>query len=429
MNIHPVYMAFDNIMLVFNILIAVVCFGVQKRRLLPASILGGALLIFNTVVFLVPAISIVFEYIPVSMLWIAVLYILNGGHLFSKLFVYFGAFYITLFLYVSSSFIAEIFHPYESRGYFMILAALSLTLFTVYGALAWRYARRICEKLFKYARTLEWAIYMTVPVFSLVVMGYGYLTRGFVWYPLPLQANQYFILLPGALFICIVFIVLAILKTEEKYSHQYEAMFARSIINTGHGHYQKMNELYDKLRCLQHDYKYHLNAVRKMIIIGKAEDAGKYLTHIEDQLCEYEMKKYCQNSVLNALVTDYAERCKKLNIDLDLNLDIPETLLMPDYDLCIVLGNLLENAVEACEKLAQGRFIKLETKNIREQLLFMAKNSFNGVIQHDQGRPLSDKINGGYGLQSIKEVMARHNGDFTMEWDKDTFTAFFAVRK
>ena len=59
----------------------------------------------------------------------------------------------------------------------------------------------------------------------------------------------------------------------------------------------------------------------------------------------------------------------------------------------------------------------------------MIKNSYSGVIQHDEGMPLSRKQHGGYGMQSVKEVIAHHNGDFTIEWDNITFTAFFAVRK
>lgn len=209
---------------------------------------------------------------------------------------------------------------------------------------------------------------------------------------------------------------------------RYEAEFARKIVSTGRKHYQKMDEMYDKLRVLRHDYKYHLNATRKMLDAGDTAGADQYLTGVEEKLSDYELKKFCSNHVINALVADYAERCAKLNIQFDVNFNMQEFLTIPDYDLCIILGNLLENAVEASEKLECDRMIKLETQSIRNQLLFMIKNNFNGEIHHKDGIPLSKKANGGFGLRSIKAVIAGHGGDITLEWERDTFTAFVAVR-
>ncbi len=209
---------------------------------------------------------------------------------------------------------------------------------------------------------------------------------------------------------------------------RYEADFARGIVATGREHYQKMDEMYGRLRILRHDYKYHLNATRKMLQAGDTQGADKYLTVMELKLSGCEVQNFCTNHVINALVADYAERCETLNIRLDVSMSMPESLSIPDYDLCIILGNLLENAVNACEKLEENRSIKLETKRIQNQLLFMVKNSFDGKIHHKDGMPLSQKENGGFGLGSVKEVIEGHGGDLTFSWDREFFTAFVAVK-
>lgn len=209
---------------------------------------------------------------------------------------------------------------------------------------------------------------------------------------------------------------------------RYEARFARSIIATGRNHYQKMDEMYGKLRILRHDYQYHLNATRKMIQTGDIEGANSYLTGMEQKLSDKEMQSYCTNHVINALVADYAERCEKLKIQFEVNLCMPKALTIPDYDLCIILGNLLENAVNACEKLPQGRSIRLETQSTRNQLLFRVKNSFDGNISHKDGMPFSTRAGGGFGLRSVKEVIAGHGGDLLFEWDRNSFTAYVAVK-
>lgn len=415
-------------MLAANILITVFCFGVQKRRktLLWAS--GSALLIFNIVVYINPATAAVFERIPVSLLWMVLLYFSNDGNVFSKLFLYFGGFFITLFLYVIASFAAESLYPYESAGYYVLLSILSLTLFVIYACLAWRYGKSLCVKLFSYARPVEWGIYMLIPVSSLVIIGYAYMTQGVIWYPTALQSNPYYLILPVSLFVCCIVLIVAIVTTHEKSQQKYEIDLTRTIISSERDHYQKMNEVYERLRILRHDVKYHMNAVMKMIDAGDTSGAYEYMGNAERQFSEYDVKAFCANAVINALIDGYAERCAELCIRFDVNVNIPEALGISDYDLCIILGNLLENAIEACEKLEHNRMITFHTKETRAQLMFMIKNRFDGTIYHDDGTLLSTKVNGGLGLRSAKDVIERHKGDLTVEWNKDMFTVYVSVR-
>lgn len=428
MNVQPVYFVINYAILLLNILNGIFCFGVKKQRRIPVLLFGVFLLGFNLIIYLHPVTAAMFEYVPVSVLWFIFLYFFNDGNFFAKSFIYFGVFYVTLYLYVTASFLAESLYPYGSSGYFWILFSVTLVLFLAYGILSWRYGKQICDKLFLYARTVEWAVYMAITILLLIVLGYAYFWQGIIWHPVPLRPIPYFLLLPTVMFGCFALIVTAILTTHEKARYKYEAEFASGIIATGREHYQKINEMYGKLRILRHDYKYHLNVTRKMIQAGDMEGADNYLTGMEQTLSGYELKSFCTNHVINALVADYAERCEKLKIQFDVSLCMPEALSIPDYDLCIILGNLLENAVEACEKLSQGGSIRLETQSTRNQLLFRVKNSFDGTIFHKDGMPFSKKPNGGFGLRSVREVIDGHGGDLLLEWDSNSFTAYVAVK-
>lgn len=202
----------------------------------------------------------------------------------------------------------------------------------------------------------------------------------------------------------------------------------RVMITSGRDHYQKMDEMYEKLRILRHDYKYHLNAVRNMIKTGASDDVEQYLTVAEDRLSAHEIPQYCSDAVINALIDSYAERCAKLAIRFDVEIAIPESPGVPNYDLCIILGNLLENAVEACERLPQGRTIWVKARNKPTQILIMVQNSFNGAVQESNGSLVSAKTNGGFGLRSVKEVIARHGGDLLTEWEEGLFTVYVTVQ-
>jgi sensor histidine kinase regulating citrate/malate metabolism len=95
--------------------------------------------------------------------------------------------------------------------------------------------------------------------------------------------------------------------------------------------------------------------------------------------------------------------------------------------MCIILGNLLENAVEACQKPDGGGKIELAVNTQGKLLAVMVKNNFSDVIMEENGLLLSTKKNGGYGLRSVRAVAARYGGQVLTEWDDTAFCAYVLV--
>jgi hypothetical protein len=202
-----------------------------------------------------------------------------------------------------------------------------------------------------------------------------------------------------------------------------EKEFARSLL----GHYNEVKDLYESLSILHHDLKYHLKITDELLQSGKAQEAGQYLAAVKSQIPEENMHYYCLNHAVNALLSSYAKRCKELDIKYDVNVIMPEMLSVPDYDICTILGNLLENAFEACKKLEKGREITLTIKTDDSRLAIMAKNTFDGVVSEKNGKLSSTKKGGGLGLPGIKTIVDSHDGYMLTEWDKTTFTAYLIV--
>ena len=146
------------------------------------------------------------------------------------------------------------------------------------------------------------------------------------------------------------------------------------------------------------------------------------------RLPENDLRYYCNNSVLNALLSNYAERCAGEHIRYDVQLAMPEALSIPDYDMCIILGNLLENAFDATSKKERGRKVELSIKTQGVHLAVMVRNSYNGVVTEENGFPVSAKKDGGFGLRSIQSVSARYDGHLLTEWDSDMFTAYVLLK-
>jgi sensor histidine kinase regulating citrate/malate metabolism len=211
--------------------------------------------------------------------------------------------------------------------------------------------------------------------------------------------------------------------------HQYEAEFARSVVSDGQRYHQKMRELYESLNILRHDYKYHLKTIGELVASGDTKAIEQYLADIEEEVPKNALQQYCSNSAFNALISHYAEHCAHHNIKFNnIKLSLPETLAIPNYEMCIIIGNLLENAFEASKKLIHDAEIELEITTEYSQIYITVKNIFDGAVNCVKGKLESTKSEGGFGLRSVEAVAARYDGNVRTQWEGDLFTAIVRIR-
>lgn len=353
-----------------------------------------------------------FFYLPL-VLW------LFEGLFFQKLFSFAMMFLLTMLQASFAELITRLFVPYGSGEYVILVFGLTVVMYAIYLFVIIKYARRLFAKLFIQGRNAEWALYSLGALLSFFVLMY-------------LRRDP--TLDPGLYFVLLVFIVwsfsmlcFAIINTHEKAKQQYEAEFARNIIFTGQEHYHRMEEMLDKIRILRHDYKYHLMATSELLHSGNAEEIDKYLNKIATQLSKQELPHYCSNPIINSLLLSYAERCNGLDITYTVEISLPKELSTQNYEMCIIVGNLLENAVDACMKIDSGRKIHLTIKPQGAQIAIMVKNSFDGLIHRDEsGQLMSLKQDGGIGLQSVQAII-QQKGELVTEWNEGEFTSYVLI--
>lgn len=137
---------------------------------------------------------------------------------------------------------------------------------------------------------------------------------------------------------------------------------------------------------------------------------------------EAEPISYSQNDVANVLAHHYVRLAEKHGIDLSLLLDIGRETKISDADLCSLLSNLLENAMESCLRQADGRrFITLTAKYEKSAMTIHMENSGDAVVKNKTGFYSSKKKDGkGYGLYSIKAIARRYKGEAEFCYDEET---------
>ena len=122
---------------------------------------------------------------------------------------------------------------------------------------------------------------------------------------------------------------------------------------------------------------------------------------------------FCDNTAVNALLNFHMQTASARDIELNWEIDLPEKLGISDIDLCSIIGNILENAITACEGIpAQERFIDLSIRPDPDgHLYIIASNPFDGELRLDGTVYLSTHENGsGIGLSSISSTAAGYGG-------------------
>jgi len=365
-----------------------------------------------------------------SFLYLPLVILLFKEMLFQRLFAFFMLMTIISFLRLLGITLADLFSSRGENANYLMLIIVTFVLYFIYIILVIKFGRKLFKKVFAWGHAKEWILYL--------------LTAAASWFLLeflpPLYQSDSKMLLAVMFFVIWSFIILlfAIVNTHERMKQKYAADFSRDIIATGRDHYQRMNEQFDALRIMKHDYKFHLKTALDMLTGGDTEKSKEYLSGLQKQFETRELPNFCSNAVINSLVSNYAEKCKELNIEFNVSISIPHGFTVPNYEMCIVLGNLLENAVEACQKLnppapesqvqiaGNYRQIKLVLKPKGEQLILMVRNTFNGDVVMDEDKFVSTKKenSGGIGLESVMAVVDRFGEMFRINHDNKFFSVF-----
>lgn len=188
--------------------------------------------------------------------------------------------------------------------------------------------------------------------------------------------------------------------------------------------FENMKKQMESTRRARHDLKHHMKAVHTM---AENNECKKITEYIETYLEHVSLKKplvYCTNFTLNALIVYYVQQAEAHKIKLKLNIELPEETNVNEADLTVLFGNLLENAIDACDEVQENkRYINLKIyKPNSDSIVFYIENGFNGSIKKKNQQFLTTKANGnGIGIESVKYVVHKYNGDVNIKTDENKF--------
>ncbi|MBQ9989762.1 MAG: GHKL domain-containing protein [Lachnospiraceae bacterium] len=188
-----------------------------------------------------------------------------------------------------------------------------------------------------------------------------------------------------------------------------------------------MKNSLEEMRILRHDLNNRLVPVYSLLQQGDTDDALKQLTQLGASWQKREEYSASGNPTVDALINYKLQHIDASIMNIHTNIQLPAALQLPDFDLAVVLGNLLDNALEALAT-AKEPSLSLFIRYSKGCLLIQITNSFDGILLSDRNKKgllsrKKDQKDHGLGLKSVRQIAEKYDGLLELEPDGQEFTA------
>lgn len=204
-------------------------------------------------------------------------------------------------------------------------------------------------------------------------------------------------------------------------------------------HIEIQRRSYDKLarkmeagRAYRHDIRHHLRIIEGLARQGDCDKIIEYTGKMNGSLGELENVDHCKNPEINAVLSEYISRAENSGCKITENFAFPAKLPFAEDDVCIVLANAVENAINACAKLPrEDRYINISAECVDNRRLFVSvKNPCADAPEFDaNGLPVVDRSSEehGIGLRSVNRIAEKYNGFVRCKLEKGEFVFHAAL--
>lgn len=189
-------------------------------------------------------------------------------------------------------------------------------------------------------------------------------------------------------------------------------------------HYTQQREVENRIRRMYHDINNHVVCLDS--IYGKNQEAKKYIDAIKNEIKDYSKHFKTQNPILDAILYQKSIICEKENIKFDATINFSKCNFMDNIDVCTIFSNLLDNSIEANERITDSdrKYIRLKGVVVNNFYIIKCENSKRNDILIENDEVITtkkDKLIHGIGIKNIQDTIIKYEGEFSIKHDKKTF--------
>ena len=200
------------------------------------------------------------------------------------------------------------------------------------------------------------------------------------------------------------------------------AAYQRQLIET---HYQEVENMYRQMRGWRHDYRNHIQTMKVLASGGDLEGIRSYLDRLDTDLNTVDLAVKTGNAMADAILNSKISLAKSRDIPVQVDAHIPVRLKMSELDLCCVIGNLFDNAIEASLALPPEERLIRVYMDMKGTQLYLSFTNFTaqGKREKRNGRFLTTKGEGhGFGLVRVDAIVERLDGYLSRNSEDGAFT-------
>ena len=188
-------------------------------------------------------------------------------------------------------------------------------------------------------------------------------------------------------------------------------------------HYNEVRHIYDQMRGWRHDYHNHIQTMKAFLALGQESEHNQYLNKLDADLTDIDNLFKTGNVMVDAILNSKISIAKDININAKAT--VPGELAISEIDLCIIIGNLLDNAIEACLKIpeSEARFIRIYIGKHKSMLYISIANSIGErPLKRGLGYISTKKSpSHGFGLVRIDRIAAKYGGFVNRQSEEGAF--------
>lgn len=182
----------------------------------------------------------------------------------------------------------------------------------------------------------------------------------------------------------------------------------------------------EEISAFWHDVQNHLAILEQMLQKDQnSEEIRSYLTQLKERTRETGTFSNTGNLPIDCIVNYKLRNVGENHITADVNIAVPEKLDIEISDIITILGNLLDNAIEALMAVPDDRQLHLKMLYTKGRLILTVRNNFNGEMTYQDGHIISKKKEGhrGYGLKNVQKILKKYNGSLIIKHKSNFFSA------
>ena len=325
-------------------------------------------------------------------------------------------FNITAMLYFAT-------HVYQHD--FISSLCFGTAVYVIIGTCYYFFARKVYIRVKRITnpKLIQWKLLVLIPVIFLllqmVVLSVPEV-RGSIYYFLIIMTMA--VAMMAVYFI--MFFTFFIFEKMKKVTEKANALTMQNALWTQQVEQYKVSV--ENTRKARHDMRHHDAVLSMFLESGSYDEAKEYLNRHMASLDKLSTISFCRHTGVNAILYAFFESAKVAGIAPNINANVPENIGIDILDLCGLIFNLSENALNACKKMDEDdqKSIDITIEYNKNRLKVEVINACAGEVAFVDGHPVrKDDVDGGVGTRSVMDIVANYNGIINYNYEDKVFTA------